>query len=199
MGWTSYYVGGKINRREECIKEIEQGTTNKVVKSVMKGTEFYSLVETKNGRQWCLLILTSVNKGDFYYKDIGLNPYEQGYVVPLSILKSFKPYDDKDKEWLKTQLQRTEQIEQKRKAEPKIELGDVLECRANTFVEWNGGYNLKENEKFFVTVQKVNLYNPKSKTAFIITEKRDTSKINEYVMRPRRIDKKYFTILRVVA
>lgn len=204
MGWTMYqadfYKKGRIDRKAEVLELCKKCKSN-LLKLVSKGSKYYALFETKSKEMWCCLFLTrTTNNNEFWYKDIELNPNEIGG-IPDSILKSFVPSNDNDKEWLLKNIQANKKENDKKKAEPKIELGDVLECQANHYIWWNGGYELQENDKFLVTVEKLNPFRQKSKTIFVITEyqKKLFSEEYEYVRRLRRLDRKHFTILRKVA
>lgn len=195
MGWTSYYVGGAVNRKEECLKITETEFLGKTVKTVMKGTTCFALKEFEN-KHYILGLLTSIRGNEFYYKDIGINPYEQGFIVPLSILKEFKPSTEEDSKWLETQLKKSKELKSKT---IKYDIGDILECKANNDISWSTGHELKKGEKFFVTVRRLNPFKSKTKKIFVITEyEKDFKGEYSYIQRPRRLSSRYFTILRKI-
>lgn len=192
MGWTGYYVNGKINRKNECLDVIEGSYYGKTIKTAMRGTEFYALKEHK-GRQYIMVLLTNIHGSEFLYKDIELSPHEQGYIVPPSLLREFKPSTEEDAKWLEAQTAESRRLKEET---VKYDIGDILECKADTEVSWSTGHKLAENEKFFVTVEKLNPFKPKSKKVFVITEhEQDYKGEYRWVRRFRRLDKKYFTVL----
>ena len=162
MGWTSYWVGPDCNRKEECMryvrgfKDTNGKETAKLLKSVMKGTHFYALMETTDEKheQFIFVLLTEIDKGEFYYKDIQCNPYEVGG-IPNSLLKMFKPSNDKDKEWLAKNLAANKEVAEKNKVSLKLKVGDILEVTNGAYpLSWNGGFSIAPNEKFFIRVDE---------------------------------------------
>ena len=94
MGWTSYPVYGKVNRKHEC-DLVYGGETEKyrweVLKSAMVGSTYYAAVRrtdkaTGESRVFAGVCLTSIDKGEFYYKDMSedMGPYQ--FKCPSSIL-----------------------------------------------------------------------------------------------------------------
>lgn len=145
MGWTSYYVGTK--NIKDCMAEEVGRFNSRVKKSVRQGNKFFYLMETLKGEDWVLLMLGRKQNGEFYYKDIQCNPYENG--VPPSILKSFTPSNDADKEWLDNQLKK---LDEEKKAKKTFNIGDVVECKSSYDIEWGDGFRIPKNQKFFVIV-----------------------------------------------
>lgn len=153
MGWTSYYVGYGCNRKDECMKYVngfknEKGeTTARLIKSVMKGTTFYALMETvEKKQQFIICLLTSISKGEFYYKDIQCNPYEVG--VPMSLVKAFIPTTDEDKAWKEKCLAESVQLV----SDNTFKIGDVIECKnGRCEISW-GSSKIKPHETFYVRI-----------------------------------------------
>lgn len=146
MGWTSYYVGDRTNK--ECVQKIYDNYTSrggKVKKTVQKGNNFYSLMENDKGEDWILLLRTSKDKGEFYYKDIQCNPYESG--VPKSILTMFNPSNDEDRVWLENQLKALAEIKEKT-----FKIGDLIKCTCDYDIEWGSGFKLKKGKEFVIKV-----------------------------------------------
>lgn len=175
MGWTSYYVGSGCDRKAECMKYLagykkDGKPTVNVLKTVMKGSTFYALLETvEKKEQWVLCLLTSISKGEFYYKDIQCNPYESG--VPMSILKAFKPSNDKDKEWLEKCLKAEAD---KKKIVSDFKIGDIVKCtNGNYSIEWYGGKKIKENETFYVRVETKNPFAKRKTKMYRLVELTD--------------------------
>ena len=147
MGWTSYYVGNKTNK--ECVQTIYDDYTKrggKVKKTVQKGNDFFSLMENDKGVEWILLLRTSKNKGEFYYKDIQCNPYESG--VPKSILTMFNPLNDEDKAWLENQLKALAET----KKAPTFKIGDLVKCTCDYDIEWGNGFKLEKGKEFVIKI-----------------------------------------------
>ena len=94
MGWTSYPVYGKVNRKSECDRVYSGETENgiwKVLKSAMVGSTYYAAVERTNKatgetKVFAGVCLTSIEKGEFYYKDMDESMHPFQYKCPNSIL-----------------------------------------------------------------------------------------------------------------
>ena len=97
MGWTSYHIDGKINRKAECDNLYNCETDKyiwKVLKSVIVGSTYYAAVEktdkdTGKSKIFAGVCLTSVDNSDwhnFSYKDMdeSVGPFESK--CPNSIL-----------------------------------------------------------------------------------------------------------------
>ena len=104
MGWTAYYIDGKIDRKHECDK-VYGGETEKfiweVLKSTMVGSTYYAAVKrtekaTGESKVFAGVCLTAVEKGEFYYKDMSesCGPCERK--CPNSILDLLT---ETDSEW----------------------------------------------------------------------------------------------------
>lgn len=154
MGWTSYYVGSGCNRKDECMKYVD-GFKNKegkrtanLIKSVMKGTTFYALMETvEKKEQFIFCLLTSIDHGEFYYKDIQCNPHEN--MAPMSLVKLFKPSNEADAKWKAKLIAENETV----KKAPKFKIGDILECKNGDWdITWGGNLKINPNETFYVRI-----------------------------------------------
>lgn len=159
MGWTSYYVGSGCNRKEECMKYVngfrkDGKPTATLIKSVMKGTTFYALMETvEKKEQFIFCLLTKIQQGEFYYKDIQCNPCETG--VPTVLLKLFKPSNEADAEWKEKCLK-----ENKEEKSQEYKIGTILKCKIDwRDIEWSGK-QIKKGEEFYL---KIDVKNPFSK------------------------------------
>ena len=90
MGWTGYpkdefdYDVAKF--ADDYVKK------ENVKKRVRKGNTFFYLIQTPEGEDWVLEILTKSYNGFFWRKEIQMNPYNFG--TPLSILKEFVPSNE---------------------------------------------------------------------------------------------------------
>lgn len=111
MGWTSYapthFKNGKVDRKAEIDERYTQkeGESQygymhglRVLKSQMVGSVYYGAIETTDSRNKPaskevigVVVLTSVSKGEFYYKDMDetMGPGEDK--CPMSILKLLTP------------------------------------------------------------------------------------------------------------
>ena len=102
MGWTSYHVSGKIDKREECRKNI--GDSFPVLKDAMRGNTYYAAVKNGNpdsehyGEVFGLVIKTSVDNKDYFnfaYKMIEDNMGPCEVDCPKAILDLLTPTDNK--------------------------------------------------------------------------------------------------------
>ena len=120
MGWTGtmathYKENGKIDRKAECDAYFEEGLNRgnfKVLKSAMVGSVYYAAVKNlvkcignneegrgvyvpiDNGRVWGAVFLTSVEKGEFYYKDMSEDVGPAESKCPVSIINLLSETDD---------------------------------------------------------------------------------------------------------
>ena len=149
MGWTSYLTN-KTNK-EECL-DIIRNYKGSCRKYVMKGNTFYALMTTPENQDWVLCLLTRREHGEFYYKDIQMNPYESSG-TPMSILKEFRPSNDEDVEWLRKNMERATN----EKAKTAYDFGDVLHCKTpdGYSIEWNGK-RIDGGEEFYIRVEVLN-------------------------------------------
>lgn len=164
MGWTSYYTN-KTNK-EECLDYIK-GCKGSCRKYVMKGNKFYALMTTPDDKDRVLCLLTKRERGEFYYKDIEMNPYESSG-TPMSILKEFRPSNDEDAEWLRKNMERAA-IE---KAKIAYDFGDVLHCKTpeRYSIEW-GNMKINGDEDFYIRVEVLNPWASKRTKMFRLIKK----------------------------
>lgn len=173
MGWTSYYTNR--TNKEECLSIVGnyKGTCRK---HVMKGNRFYALMTTPDNRDWVLCLLTKRESGEFYYKDIQMNPYESG--TPMSILKEFRPSNEDDAEWL------SKNIESWMIGKTKIayDFGDVLHCKTpdGYSIEWNG-MKIHGGEKFYVRIEVLNPWASRKTKMFRLLKRENLSDIAKQV------------------
>ena len=100
MGWTSYiadcYKNGKIDRKEECRREVGRNPEwATIVKDAMVGATYYAAMRfTRTGEVFGLVLKTSVDKWEFYYKDMSedMGPCECD--CPAGILRLLSPTDN---------------------------------------------------------------------------------------------------------
>ena len=168
MGWTSYYVGSKSTK--DCVMEEVAKSSSKIKKTVQKGSKFYFLMETQKGEDWVLLMLTSKKQGEFYYKDIQCNPYEHG--IPSSILKEFKPSNERDKKWLEENLKILEEENAMKKS---FKIGDVVKCRSYYDIEWGWYTKVKAHDDFYVMIESKNNAKRTSKVLRLLAKTKDTN------------------------
>ena len=94
MGWTSFSKSycifdkrGHVDKKETMTQEIESYGDLKVVKAVMSGTNYYSVVHNlKSGDYFLLMCLTGVRDGEFWYKEMEDTMGPCYYDCPKSIL-----------------------------------------------------------------------------------------------------------------
>ena len=108
MGWTSYYIDGKLDRKAECDK-VYNGESDKyiwkVLKSAMVGSTYYAAVEKKEKatgkyKVFAGVCLTQFEKGWFYYKDMDESVGPGEHQCPNSILDLLtEPEYEYGKEW----------------------------------------------------------------------------------------------------
>ena len=178
MGWTSYYVGSGCNRKDECMKYVdgfrnkEGNRTANLIKSVMKGTTFYALMETvEKKEQFIFCLLTSIDHGEFYYKDIQCNPHEYG--VPMSLVKMFKPSNEQDAEWKAKLIAENETV----KKAPKFNVGDIVECKnGKGTITWGSNIKINPDETFYVRIEGHTVRNRTTKH-YAIVEKENLVEI----------------------
>lgn len=118
MGWTSYfateYRNGKVDRMAEFMKEFDNssyadGTVLHIVKASIVGSTIYAAACRKRPEEdiegkniFCIVCLTSVQNGIFYFKDMldTVGPYETK--CPIGILKLLSPTNNEcANEWRK--------------------------------------------------------------------------------------------------
>lgn len=104
MGWTFYeatcYKNGKVDRLAECRKEFKKDSRFPVLKDSLRGTTYYAAVQSPKGYVFPLVVLTSVENGEFGYKDMegGMGPCY--YDCPESILKLITIDNKETREWV---------------------------------------------------------------------------------------------------
>lgn len=104
MGWTFYqatcYKNDKVDRLAECRKEFKKDSRFPVLKDSLRGTTYYAAVQSPKGYVFPLVVLTSVENGEFGYKDMegGMGPYY--YDCPESILKLITIDNKETREWV---------------------------------------------------------------------------------------------------
>ncbi len=106
MGWTSYgatcYKNGRVDRLAECREEFgKQPTWATIVKDSLVGKVYYAAMRSaKTGEVWALIVLTRVEKGEFFYKDMDETMHPGYYDCPKSIFKLLSPTNNElAKEW----------------------------------------------------------------------------------------------------
>lgn len=119
MGWTSYsatcWKKGKIDRKEECRKEF--GRYYNILKDSMIGSVYYAALQRKddaNSVIFPLVVITSIDKWEFAYKDMDGSMGPCYYDCPESILKLVTSHEGYTDEWIK-------QCRQKRKNKKELD------------------------------------------------------------------------------
>lgn len=105
MGWTSYpatcWKKGKIDRKEECRKEF--GRYYNILKDSMVGSVYYAALQRKddvNSVIFPLIVLTSVQDCEFYYKDMDGSVGPCYYDCSESILKLITSHAGYTEQWI---------------------------------------------------------------------------------------------------
>ena len=152
MGWTGCRKEEFTDIKDfvnEYISQYENKPEHTVKKSVRKGNDFFYLINS-SGEDWILKIITSTQNGHFWRKEIQMNPYGSG--IPISLLKNFVPKDEKNEKWLKEELDLA--IKQKREKEhKKVEVGDVVECKAVSNICFCSGEKILKDETFYLLIE----------------------------------------------
>ena len=114
MGWTSYLVPGKIDRKSECDKLFNGEKHLKILKSATVGSTYFAAIQLvqkydnslgdfvdvpeENRRVKAFIVLTSINTDHsgtwFSYKDMTEDFGPHDYRCPESILKLLSPTDN---------------------------------------------------------------------------------------------------------
>ena len=103
MGWTGIFnairkANGTIDRKATLEREFSGWTSGdkitRMIKSGMSGSTFYAAMETTTeaGREvWALVVLTSLNGGEFCYKEMDETEGPYYYECPKGILDALTP------------------------------------------------------------------------------------------------------------
>ena len=152
MGWTGCRKEEFADIKDfvnEYISQYVNKPEHKLKKSVKRRTEFFYLINS-SGEDWILKIITQTKDGYYWRKEIQMNPHESG--VPISLLKKFVPKDEKNEKWLKEEMELA--IKQKREKEhKKVEVGDVVECKAASNICFCSGEKIQKDETFYLLVE----------------------------------------------
>lgn len=146
MGWT----GHPKDEFDYDVAKFADDYVKKenVKKRVRKGNTFFYLIQTPEGEDWVLEILTNSHNGFFWRKEIQMNPYNFG--TPLSILKEFVPSNDKDREWLEEELKLAQGEHDKKK----VEVGDIYEIVSKWTIDFGAYGKIQKDETFYVRVEE---------------------------------------------
>ena len=115
MGWdythANYYTDrGEIDRKREIESDLDPSYT--VIKSQMVGSTYYGAIKGPKGEVFALVVLTSVNNGDYF--NFGQKWMEETmgacyYDCPTSILKLLTPTENEfSNNWRKKCWQKQE-------------------------------------------------------------------------------------------
>lgn len=129
MGWTSYHVDGKIDKKAEVAKNL----SCKVLKAVVKGNVWYGACELEDGNVIGAVVLTSIDSKDWYnfaYKivDETMGPCESE--CPDSILDLLSPTDH---EWAIQWRQRCRDYNARKKELSRLPFGTTIVCRGKSW------------------------------------------------------------------
>ena len=138
MGWTTiranHFKNGKVDRLQEIYDMWEnqnEGRTH-VVKMSLVGTVVYGAIQVvETGMVWGLVVLTSVTRDDFSYKDLDESCGPYSYNCPVTILELLSPTTNENSlEWRKRCYERANERSRKAKFKKKIDklpVGTVIE------------------------------------------------------------------------
>lgn len=98
MGWTSYfathYKNGKIDKKVELDEMFSRN--QKILKSQMVGSTYFAAVQDESTKEtWVTIVLTQMQNGEFFYKDMDETVGPYNYNCPESILKLLSPTENK--------------------------------------------------------------------------------------------------------
>lgn len=98
MGWTSYfathYKNGKIDKKAELDEMFSRN--QKILKSQMVGSTYFAAVQDESTKEtWAAIILTQMQNGEFFYKDMDETVGPYNYNCPKAILKLLSPTENK--------------------------------------------------------------------------------------------------------
>lgn len=129
MGWTSYHVSGRIDKKKEAEKQL----SCKVVKSAVKGNTWYGACELGDGQIIGAVILMHTNSKDYYnfsYKIVeeSMGPCESE--CPESILKLLTPTEN---EWANQWRDRCREYNARKAELHKLPIGTKIVCSGK---EW---------------------------------------------------------------
>lgn len=99
MGWTSYfathYKNGKIDKKAELDEEFSS-RNQKILKSQMVGSTYFAAIQNESTKEtWAAIILTRMQNGEFFYKDMDETVGPYNYNCPKAILKLLSPTKNK--------------------------------------------------------------------------------------------------------
>ena len=123
MGWTTiranHFKNGKVDRLQEIYDMWEnqnEGRTH-VVKMSLVGTVVYGAIQVvETGMVWGLVVLTSVKREDFSYKDLDESCGPYSYNCPVTILELLSPTTNENSlEWRKRCYERANERSRKAK------------------------------------------------------------------------------------
>ena len=106
MGWTGIdmYMATPKDRQRYLDDQFNY-KDNRVIKSTMRGTTYYAVINSPKYGNFAVVCLTKYSRGEFAYKDMDetMGPY--AYDFPVSWLKLLSPTDNKyANEWRKKVL-----------------------------------------------------------------------------------------------
>lgn len=163
MGWTSFYVGsGYTNKyRKKYLddkftwvgRDKDGNETNRceLIKSAMVGSTYYGAVKCTRpdgyDKTVAVIVLTRVENGEFFYKDMDESMGPCKCKCPKGILALLSPLD-KNEEFAKAWRDRCNEYHNKNRSECKAKIGDVYECTAPYVITWNFT-KINKGDKFF--------------------------------------------------
>lgn len=163
MGWTFYqatcYKNGKVDRLAECRKEFKNDFHFPILKDTMIGTTYYAAMQSPKGYVFPLVVLTSVENGEFGYKDMegGMGPCY--YDCPESILKLITIEDKGTKEWINNcrKIQKTKKDIKKMLKEVKEEYL-TIKMIAPFSIVFKDDFKISEGETVYLEYFDRNLF-----------------------------------------
>ena len=162
MGWTTYYVGRwKKDKKALMTKELEQYGDIKVIKASMKGTVYYAACTSTRhpGDVWAIVCLTSLNRGEFGYKDMDETMHPYYYDCPKAILDLLTPTTNENAlKW--REMCRQPKQESTITRLNKLPIGSIIEVDGEKYRKMEAGYQFKK--PFWMAVNKYS-YIPKNR------------------------------------
>lgn len=182
MGWTSYNAPGKTNK-ECCLDEVKN-YKGRCLKTVMKGSSFYALMETPDKTQWVLKLLTARKNNEFYFKDIQCSP-DEIEDVPLSILKAFVPSTVNDVIWLSKCIDCNKKMTERKNS---LSFGSIWKIKTPYDMEFSNGHKIIKNSEIYIKIDVLNKSSKRKNKAFMVYNKTENGRFERSCYRIRESD-----------
>ena len=168
MGWMWTYAYGEKNKQKLMTEELEKYGDIKVLKSSMKGSEYYAACVSarKPEEVWAIVCLVKLDKnGDWGYKDMDETMGPCYYNCPKAIIDLLtETTNEWALEWRRKCLEtKGETVQQKLN---KLPIGTIIKINGGT-EEWKKmepGYQFKT--PFFMSTSKFSYFKKKDIYSF---------------------------------